>query len=38
MKNDKIDFYNSTNLKSYNLDAIMKYQLSMCIQDVIVKM
>ena len=29
MKNDKIDFYNSTNLKSYNLDAIMKYQLSM---------
>lgn len=29
MKNDKIDFYNSTNLKSYNLDSIMKYQLSM---------
>lgn len=29
MKNDKIDFYSSTNLKSYNLDAIMKYQLSM---------
>ncbi len=24
----KIDFYNPTNLKSYNLDAIMKYQLS----------
>ena len=29
MKTEKIDFYNSTNLKSYNLDAIMKYQLSM---------
>lgn len=29
MKNEKIDFYSSTNLKSYNLDAIMKYQLSM---------
>jgi len=29
MKNDKIDFYSSTNLKSYNLDTIMKYQLSM---------
>lgn len=29
MKSEKIDFYNSTNLKSYNLDAIMKYQLSM---------
>ena len=29
MKNDKIDFYSSTNLKSYNLDSIMKYQLSM---------
>ncbi len=29
MKNGTIDFYNSTNLKSYNLDAIMKYQLSM---------
>lgn len=29
MKNQKIDFYNSTNLKSYNLDDVMKYQLSM---------
>lgn len=29
MKSDKIDFYSSTNLKSYNLDAVMKYQLSM---------
>lgn len=29
MKNVKIDFYNSTNLKSYNLDSIMKYQLAM---------
>lgn len=29
MKSEKIDFYNSTNLKSYNLDSIMKYQLSM---------
>lgn len=29
MTNEKIDFYSSTNLKSYNLDAIMKYQLSM---------
>lgn len=29
MKNEEIDFYSSTNLKSYNLDAIMKYQLSM---------
>lgn len=29
MKNEKIDFYSSTNLKSYNLDSIMKYQLSM---------
>lgn len=29
MKTEKIDFYSSTNLKSYNLDAIMKYQLSM---------
>ena len=29
MKNEKIDFYNSTNLKSYNLDSVMKYQLSM---------
>jgi HD-GYP domain-containing protein (c-di-GMP phosphodiesterase class II) len=29
MKKLDIDFYNSTNLKSYNLDSIMKYQLSM---------
>lgn len=29
MPNGKIDFYNSTNLKSYNLDDVMKYQLSM---------
>ena len=29
MKEEKIDFYSSTNLKAYNLDAIMKYQLSM---------
>lgn len=29
MKNYKIDFYSSTNIKSYNLDSIMKYQLSM---------
>lgn len=29
MKNEKIDFYSSTNLKSYNLDDTMKYQLSM---------
>ena len=29
MPKDKIDFYSSTNLKSYNLDDIMKYQLSM---------
>jgi len=29
MQNPKIDFYNSTNLKSYNLDDVMKYQLSM---------
>lgn len=29
MKNGEIDFYSSTNLKSYNLDSIMKYQLSM---------
>ena len=29
MQNPKIDFYSSTNLKSYNLDDIMKYQLSM---------
>lgn len=29
MPNDKIDFYSSTNLKSYNLGDAMKYQLSM---------
>lgn len=29
MKGEKIDFYSSTNLKSYNLDDVMKYQLSM---------
>ena len=29
MKNYQIDFYSSTTLKSYNLDGIMKYQLSM---------
>lgn len=29
MLEGKIDFYNSTNLKSYNLDSMMKYQLSM---------
>lgn len=29
MKKLDIDFYNSTNLKSYNLDSVMKYQLSM---------
>ena len=29
MTSDKIDFYSSTNLKSYNLDEIMRYQLSM---------
>lgn len=29
MKNYKIDFYSSTNLKSYNLDSMMKYELSM---------
>lgn len=29
MNNEKIDFYSSTNLKSYNLDNVMKYQLSM---------
>lgn len=29
MNNEKIDFYSSTNLKSYNLDDVMKYQLSM---------
>lgn len=29
MNNGKIDFYSSTNLKSYNLNDVMKYQLSM---------
>lgn len=29
MKKPDIDFYDSTSLKSYNLDSIMKYQLSM---------
>ncbi len=29
MRNEKIDFYSSTNLKSYNLDDTMRYQLSM---------
>ena len=29
MPSDKIDFYSSTNLKSYNLDELMRYQLSM---------
>ena len=29
MFEQKIDFYSPTNLKSYNLDAMMKYQLSM---------
>lgn len=29
MKQLDIDFYSSTNLKSYNLDDVMKYQLSM---------
>ena len=28
MFKEKIDFYNSTNLKSYNLDSIIRYQLS----------
>ena len=28
MKEPKIDFYNPTNLKSYNLDDVMKYQLA----------
>ena len=27
MKNEKFDFYNPTNLKSYNLDKTMRYQL-----------
>lgn len=29
MQGNKIDFYSSTNLKSYNLDSAMKYQLAM---------
>lgn len=29
MKEFKIDFYNSTNLKSYDLNESMRYQLSM---------
>ena len=29
MKSEQIDFYSSTNIKSYNLDSIMQYQLSM---------
>jgi len=29
MFKETFDFYNSTNLKSYNLDSVMKYQLSM---------
>ena len=29
MKEDKIDFYNKTSLKSYNLDESIRYQLSM---------
>lgn len=29
MKEYKIDFYNSTNIKAYNLSSIMQYQLSM---------
>lgn len=28
MFKEKIDFYNPTNLKSYNLDSVMRYQLS----------
>lgn len=28
MFKEKLDFYNSTNLKSYNLDSIMRYQLA----------
>lgn len=28
MFKEKIDFYNSTNLKSYNLDSAMRYQLA----------
>lgn len=29
MKEEKLDFYSKTNLKSYNLDDAMRYQLSM---------
>ena len=29
MKEEKFDFYSKTSLKSYNLDASMRYQLSM---------
>lgn len=29
MKEFKMDFYNPTNLKSYNLDESMRYQLAM---------
>lgn len=29
MKEFKIDFYNSTNLKSYDLNESMRYQLAM---------
>ena len=29
MKEDKIDFYSKTTLKSYNLDETIRYQLSM---------
>ena len=28
MRQEKLDFYDSTNLKSYNLDKTMKYQLN----------
>lgn len=28
MFKEKLDFYNSTNLKSYNLDSVMRYQLA----------
>lgn len=28
MFKEKIDFYNPTNLKSYNLDSVMRYQLA----------
>mgnify|MGYP001026097800 CR=1 FL=1 len=29
MKNEKFDFYNSTTIKSYNLDEKIRYQLKM---------